>query len=487
MNCYAQRCCQGVYFQWLGALLWLGWAAILSTVVAWADDGHAYLTQNQVTCRVVWHEGQPVFQPQRTVSLFAFEKLLVSEELAKELELSKSQQREIQTWAKSVENESMRLFLELAFGQIGHDEVVRIGDGIKESYQQQLSEILLPPQQQRLEQVVCRVAIRVHGFEHFWSTRIAQQKQLLSAGEKEAVRQFQHSFWEDNRSQIMQIQTSLNESILAPLDARQRELLDQRVSELQLEHQDLDVMIAQIQLALAASTEFGYTTQQRLNNMWRELPAFEVSADGQFQGKRFENNWPIMTLFLTDAPIPLTEEQSQAVNELRIQHRLFQAELMSGTRAMLENLDNLAERDISAKLKEENQRCEREIQRILTVQQLKHLQRYLHDQWLPSFGLFAALVEGDLGRELGLTERQIEKIREAGVRGVKYSQEKLLRIEQLFFEKLLTNLEPDTRLAFERAVGPPLIYVVPTIRSFRLENLPIQAGANRELAKSRHD
>jgi hypothetical protein len=328
-----------------------------------------------------------------------------------------------------------------------------------------------------LAEVEQRIALRLMGWEMYWQTFAGQQALSLSADEQQALREQQGKWAAESPPELQKLRDALQEAICQPLTAEQRERLQERRAQLRLDHQDLDLELAQIHMALDSPTRTGRSAG-RFAQMQQGVPTYQLLPDGRFVGRRTDGQSYVTHWVLHVQPLELSPEQSAAIELLREEHQAFQAE-------MLERLQDLADpltdrerfqQTTAARLEDEHRRCERAVRQILTAPQWAELTGHLHDEWLPRFGWVAALLDGDLGRELDLTPAQVDQIRSAAQRASESVQRRLAEWEERYLASFRRCLAEENRQQLERALGQPLVYVRPLARVF-------EVGPSSEMAE----
>lgn len=401
----------------------------------------------------------------RLINVHDYMLLLGDDEIYKELELSKSQIRKLESLHKRMLQSSE----EARFSMIGRDptkEEIENLHLIREYFQQELNNILLEFQFERLEQIAHRLLLRTKGLVSYFSkeTKLVKSLDLKSEFETLASKAgFSETYCEDAFLEIIDF-----------LDKDERQAIQAFREQFLPRIDDLDLFLAQLQIALNLEEEIGVNSISNFGSLIDNTPDISISVNGrQSILRRSYYLLPVISRCVNGQEnLELTPE-TQVISKKLYDEYMTEREQRNNEWAAFNEEDHsykekvLNARSLAKKREERLEEFYDDFFETLTPAERAGFRSSIAKELHPRYGIIAVLLQGDLGRSIELSPKDKNEVRMRVERVIGNTEEKLKKLENDFLDLVINALSPEEKAEIEEKLGHPLIYIKPMRFDFR--------------------
>lgn len=454
-------------------------AFTLPTIGAQSEDKEPEPLYSSVSMRYIsWKGGEPqlIHATISEANISNLKRILAEDEIRKELEIVEKQDAQLDNLLNWIDDEADKF---VKYSKRGILPVKHVSELVasRTEAKKRISDILMPFQNARLDEIKNRLLIRNFGVIRYLKL---QSKRSTPTNVDVSDEEFRSI--EDQlavlMSEIDQEATSILkdsvDELIGVLNTKQSQVVQFEIDG-GLVLLNLDLFRSQLQYALETSFEYGASDDELFSNLVDFRPSFSVRFDGNFVAKKSGGDAIILPRFVKslsdngENPLNLSDEQTELLGRERGRYRAIvkEQQTIRGQGRVTETVQTRFNEALMAAAKDYNL----EFEIILGENQLKLLKELFARSLKRRFGLPCELLGGDLGRRIKLTERQREKIRSVFDSQVREFSEKLLKWDEDVINVVKSNLTKENLQQFNADIGPRLKHVIPSYSVILESNL----------------
>ena len=395
--------------------------------------------------------------------------------IERETEITDEQLQKLSEVLERLKPEHTALIDQLSSSLISGESIEKIVVKWERAAVEEISQILLPHQLERLGEISVRVAARRSGLRNFLVWYSASLPENLTPLEKTKIWNVGLDLGPNIKSKTAEMRQSAIEEIIQSLSSEQQaELKKLFGNKLLKPEMDFEVMVFQLLSAVDDELYFSYVGGNEYSAIEgvRELAIgsdgvivpqadslmadFSIAAGAVFRIKELAQNSELF------GPAEFTERQLAEIDAI-IEHTTSESDRifgefkdeLSSARTESDRFEILSERT-SAQVREYNRGLE-EIRKLILPHQEKMIEEIgLRTEYFQT-GIANSLLRGRLGKRLDVSEGQKKRLKSLVENLVGKLREESIELETEVLETLFGSIENEKADLLKRAFGEPLI------------------------------
>lgn len=343
-----------------------------------------------------------------------------------------------------------------------------------------LSEILIPTQADRLEQIYLRLELRRRGVIKFLSDVAPNLELTLSTKQLEKVKQIISQFNVLTVPELTRKCEDRYSRIFGVLDRRQRRLLDEFQAQQNIQT-SVDIIAGQLDYALQLeSTNWKDGTLEDASDFLANAPVFRLYVDGRFEAKPSSSSVPMYWQlklanefqsgsFSSARPDHLSVDPDDLAS-IQKEYANYQDEVARKSKEFQDTAQTAPESEmphLRATLQTEMEIASENLTDAFFESLSSESERNLKELYMReagrSYGPVALILVGPLGSQLEVTDPQKEAIRKAARQALDEISEELAEAEEQLLRDVNDVIGSENEKKLKEALGPRLQHVTPNL------------------------
>lgn len=438
--------------------------------------------REQTIVQVVWNDSGKLALSSRTfynVELSRHATLIHQPEIQKELELTDSQIRDIDQLFDQAYKSSAKLrekYPKLLSDPISWPAYQQLYD----QNNQRMSEILIPAQQERLDQIFLRIEWRKNGVAEFFREYAESLEMNLGDRQVENLKQIIRQFQANKVAELTARCEKRYAEVFEVLDRRQRQVLDEYQAQ-QTAQTTVDIIAAQLQYALdLEEMDWNNESLEAASDFLAKTPEFRMYQDGRFEtlpeASSIASYWALKLSndfsaepFSVARPgrLPIDPVDLAAVQQI---HQEFTEQRDDEHKEYREAIRGVTDFERQAISKAYQDRRKMRVEKLLdsffsslSPESDRNLTGFFVRESSRNYGPVAMILVGPLGVQLEVSDQQKEAIRKATEKALSEIGNELAEAEEELLKDVNGVIGPENEKKLNEALGPRLQHVKPNL------------------------